>query len=104
MAQPARRRPDRVERIEMFVAELPDRVAELRPALGGRDFETLQRLAHQPKGAAGGYGFPTITEAPKDLERTAKTDHSWERRAAELQALAGPCARPGNRTREVGES
>lgn len=84
---------DMAELIEMFVAELPERVAALRQALTERDFEALRRLAHQLKGAAGGYGFPSITEAAKDLEITAKTDRSLEKTAAEMQALAGLCAR-----------
>ena len=34
-----------------------------------RDRTALQRLVHQLKGAAGGYGFPTISDAARDVER-----------------------------------
>lgn len=84
---------DMVELVEMFVRELPDRVTVIKRALENRDIETLQRFAHQLKGAAGGYGFPTITDAAKSLELTAKTDRTLEKMAAELRELEGLCAR-----------
>ena len=32
----------------------------------------LARLAHQLKGAAGGYGYPSISSAARDVEQHAK--------------------------------
>jgi signal transduction histidine kinase/HPt (histidine-containing phosphotransfer) domain-containing protein len=46
-----------------FVGALPERVNALRSLAAARDLAQLERLAHQLKGAAGGYGFPEITEA-----------------------------------------
>jgi HPt (histidine-containing phosphotransfer) domain-containing protein len=85
--------PDMLELVEMFVQELPQRVSALRQAITQSDLDSLQRLAHQLKGAAGGYGFPTITAAAKDLELTAKTTQDLEKMKTELEALAGLCAR-----------
>ena len=44
----------------------------LEQALANNHYQRLQRLAHQLKGAGGGYGYPSLTEAAKILEDTAK--------------------------------
>jgi len=60
-----------IELVQMFVSENPDRVNSLRVALNAGDFETLKRLSHQLKGAAGGYGFHDITAPSRALEISA---------------------------------
>ena len=60
---------DMLEIVREFAHELPARVASLEGFLGGGDTNQLQTLAHQLKGAGGGYGFPQITEAAGDLEQ-----------------------------------
>ncbi len=47
----------------LFVSELPQRVASIQAALAASDWEGLRTLAHQLKGAAGGYGFPQLGAA-----------------------------------------
>ena len=64
-----------VELIELFVADLADRVEQIQAAFGASDNESLRSIAHQLKGAGGGYGFPTITDRAAAVER---------------QVLAGP--------------
>lgn len=59
---------DMAELVELFVGEMPGRVEALRAASGTESFDTLKRIAHQLKGSAGGYGFPTIGEAAGKLE------------------------------------
>lgn len=54
--------------IELFVSELPDRLATIQAALCDAEFAAIGRLAHQLKGAAPGYGFPTIGEAAEHIE------------------------------------
>ncbi|MEM1331248.1 MAG: Hpt domain-containing protein [Planctomycetota bacterium] len=61
--------PDMAELVVEFVSELDDRVAALQTALDADDLVALRRMAHQLKGAGGGYGFPSITETASDLER-----------------------------------
>ena len=57
--------------VEQFVASLPARATALLEATFAGDLTRLARLAHQLKGAAGGYGFPTITDAAALLEQAA---------------------------------
>jgi HPt (histidine-containing phosphotransfer) domain-containing protein len=61
-----------LELVQEFAAELPARARELESRLDQRAFEDLQRLAHQLKGAGGGYGFPQITEVAATLEQSLK--------------------------------
>jgi PAS domain S-box-containing protein len=60
--------PEMADLIDQFAGSLPDRIAELDRALTGRDFAMLGRLAHQLKGAGGGYGFAQITSAAQQVE------------------------------------
>ncbi|MFH1420039.1 MAG: Hpt domain-containing protein [Planctomycetota bacterium] len=83
--------PDMAELIEMFVDELPDRVGAIEQTLTEQDFDTLKSLAHQLKGAAGGYGFPTITDAAKAIEATAKTTKDIEKLTKEVEFLTTLC-------------
>lgn len=79
--------PDMLEIVREFARELPDRVARLESLLAARDFADLQTLAHQLKGAGGGYGFPIITEVASALERALKSGEPEpivKERAAEL--------------------
>ena len=64
--------PDMLELVQEFAGELPDRAATLERLLAESQLEELQRLAHQLKGAGGGYGFPRITEVAASLEEAVK--------------------------------
>ena len=64
--------PDMAELVDMFLEELPQRLTTLTSAVDGGDVDTLRRLAHQLKGAAGGYGFETIGSAAGSLEALIK--------------------------------
>jgi signal transduction histidine kinase/HPt (histidine-containing phosphotransfer) domain-containing protein len=68
--------------LEAFVGRLPERIGAMERALVGQDLERLADLAHQLKGAAAGYGFPTITDAASELEATTLA------RGAAAEALA----------------
>jgi HPt (histidine-containing phosphotransfer) domain-containing protein len=65
--------PELAEIVEMFVAEMPDRIANFRNLFNDRKSEELRRAAHQLKGAAGSYGFDSITRAAARLEDAVKT-------------------------------
>jgi HPt (histidine-containing phosphotransfer) domain-containing protein len=60
--------PDMLE----IVPELPARIAKLESHLAAHELRELQTLAHQLKGAGGGYGFPQITELAASLEAALK--------------------------------
>jgi HPt (histidine-containing phosphotransfer) domain-containing protein len=60
--------PDMRELIELFVEELPDRIAAIEAAITDGDQATLKRIAHQLKGASAGYGFTVIGKAAGQVE------------------------------------
>jgi len=60
------------EVLASFVGGLGGQIGRARAALDAGDLETLQRIAHQLKGAAGGYGFMCITDAAASLEQSVK--------------------------------
>ena len=62
--------------VEQFVATVPERIGALRAASVTGDRSCLTRLAHQLKGAAGGYGFPRISEAASALEAACAVGHA----------------------------
>jgi HPt (histidine-containing phosphotransfer) domain-containing protein len=55
--------------------------------------EVTCRLAHQLKGAAGGYGFPAITDAAGALERALVMKSSNADIRREIDTLASLCER-----------
>ena len=85
--------PEDAELIEFFIEELPERVDSLRSAVSDEDFELVQRLAHQLKGAAPGYGFPQIGTAAGALEAELReaTIQSVEQIQGELDTLIRLC-------------
>jgi len=83
--------PDMIELVEIFVKELAERMYRIDQALKNEDRQSLITLSHQLKGAAGGYGFPTITNVARSLEMLARSDaaaiDNLAATAAELRAL-----------------
>jgi HPt (histidine-containing phosphotransfer) domain-containing protein len=65
--------PDMFEIVREFAVELPARIAKLEAHIAAGEMRELQTLAHQLKGAGGGYGFPQITELAASLEQALKT-------------------------------
>src|SRR5574340_851014 len=66
------------EIVAMYVDEMPGRVAALLDRLQSGDWEGLRRLAHQIKGAAGSYGFDTITPCAERLENALRQQQPEE--------------------------
>jgi HPt (histidine-containing phosphotransfer) domain-containing protein len=64
--------PDLAEIVEMFVEEMPDRLAAVSSAWSTGNLEELGRLAHQMKGAAGSYGFDVVTPYAAKLEKSVR--------------------------------
>ena len=64
--------PDMSEIVALFVRELPQRLAAMHSALMAGDIEQVRVLAHQLKGAAGGYGFPKLGEAAALVDQGVK--------------------------------
>lgn len=66
------RDPDLVEIVDMFVAELPERIAAILQYLEHQDWDALRRAAHQLKGAGGSYGFEPITNSAARVEQLVR--------------------------------
>lgn len=64
--------PDMQPLLAEFVGELPERISHLNVLATAGEYTELGRLAHQLKGAGGGYGYPAITEAAARLEQAAR--------------------------------
>ncbi len=64
--------PDMIEIVREFADELPSRAESAETLLRQGDLGELQRLAHQLKGAGGGYGFAAVTEVAAALEQALK--------------------------------
>jgi HPt (histidine-containing phosphotransfer) domain-containing protein len=85
--------PDMAGLIGAFVGDLRKRVRALEVAYATNDVDTLKQLAHQLKGASGGYGFDVIGEAAAELESVAATADSVSALADEMETLASLCRR-----------
>ena len=92
---------DMLELIEMFVTDLPTGIAEIEQAIGRRDVSEVAKLAHQLKGPAGGYGFPTITDAADLLEASVMAGDALEAVERHVSTLRELCGRVRGRTISV---
>jgi len=84
---------DMMELVEMFVDEIPERMDHLQQYYQTQDFDELQRLAHQLKGAGGGYGFSPLSEAAAKLEMAVRQDSPLEIVGETLDELIDLCRR-----------
>lgn len=76
-----------------FIESLPERLSTLQVAAREGELDSLCRLAHQLKGAAGGYGFPELSEAAEKLETSAKQSESADEAAEKIAELSVICDR-----------
>lgn len=59
--------------LELFAEALPERRRRLTAAFRSGSFQELRTLAHQLKGAGGGFGFPDLTRCAAELESACKS-------------------------------
>ena len=85
--------PDLSELVEMFVEEMPDRIATLRQQGEAKDWEELRRTAHQIKGAAGSYGFDQVTPVAATLEASCREVRAEQEICDDLDRLVSLCER-----------
>lgn len=76
---------DMREIVEMFVSDMPGKIQSLSTLWEEQRLDDLRRLAHQLKGAGGGYGFPTVGTAAGEVE--ASIDAMAHGRAARVEQL-----------------
>jgi signal transduction histidine kinase/DNA-binding response OmpR family regulator len=83
------------ELIRVFLADSPQRLAEIREALRRRDAEALQRAAHALRGSVGNFGANTAFAASQRLEDIGRTrdldvaDEACVALESELSLLSG---------------
>lgn len=90
--------PDMLELVEMFVVEMPNRVSAIETAVNEADMASIASFAHQLKGAAGGYGFGSITDAAAVVERQAKVYEQLDEVQGAIDQLLSLCRRASSAT------
>ncbi|MBC7784942.1 MAG: Hpt domain-containing protein, partial [Burkholderiales bacterium] len=75
--------------LERFVTRLPERIDEMQRLVREQDLDNLARAVHQMKGAAGGYGFPDITQAATRAEDCIKRADDVGSIATQIDQLVG---------------
>lgn len=85
--------PELAELVQMFVEGLPERAITLERTLDAGDLDRVAALAHQLKGTAGGYGFPSITEAAAKLETSVRSKKAIDDVREQLRSVADLCNR-----------
>lgn len=87
--------PQDAELIEYFLGELPARVDAINAAASHDNFEQLGRIAHQLKGAAPGFGFPTIGSAASKLDEQIReidaTEEAIKQVRMQVESLVSLC-------------
>jgi HPt (histidine-containing phosphotransfer) domain-containing protein len=87
--------PDLREIVDLFVEEMPGRVATMLEQLNSADWDGLRRSAHQLRGAAGSYGFDGISPSAGKVEAAIRDSEPEQRIRETVEELADLC----NRTR-----
>jgi PAS domain S-box-containing protein len=85
-------KPATAKLVEKFLAGLGQRATAIQQAFSSKDLPTLKVLAHQLKGAAGGYGFPALTEAARKVEQDVTSNADIKQLGADVRALADLCS------------
>lgn len=89
--------PDLGEMVDLFLEEMPERVANFLNLLGHQDRQELGRAAHQLKGAAGSYGFKQISPCAARLEDAVEDGLPIEQIRQLVEELTGLCRRAAPR-------
>ena len=85
--------PDLCELADMYVDEMPDKMAALQEALDSNQLELLRQTAHQMKGSAGSYGFNQLTPYAAALESSIRENKSLDEICGSLNVLLSLCGK-----------
>ncbi len=77
--------------IDQFLDALADRIAAVQQSHAAGHLLTVATVCHQLKGAAGGYGYPTISDAALRVEQAARHASNVEELNAALSTLVARC-------------
>jgi CheY-like chemotaxis protein/HPt (histidine-containing phosphotransfer) domain-containing protein len=83
------------EALVSFTAALPSRATAMSTAEASEDWATLRTLSHQLKGAAGSFGYPSITDSCAEVEASVAAGAPADRTAlqARICKLTSLCNR-----------
>lgn len=84
---------DLISLVKSYVSRLPDKAAAIDAARSALDLETVERLALDLMESAGSYGFPSITEAARRIERITRTRCRLDDLLEECALLVDLCRR-----------
>jgi PAS domain S-box-containing protein len=98
--------PDIVGVLKGFITRLENQIDAMHQAFVNGRFEELQRHAHKLMGAAGSYGYPTLTSTAKVLEDAASSQDAMAVGAAldDLDRLAHAIEKGNNRSEPTARS
>lgn len=85
--------PEMMEIVDEFLRGLEERANEVEIALSLEDYPQLTRIAHTVKGAAGGYGYPTIGQLAGEIERISKSNGDKQQLGTVCQSFDVLCRR-----------
>lgn len=85
--------PDLKALVELFVAEMPDRISSLLDRVDASDWEGARRAVHQLKGAAGSYGFGPISQSAARVEEAIRASRPEQEIRRSLEELVDLCRR-----------
>lgn len=85
--------PGMREIVEAFVQEMPNKIRALEDAYAAGAEVDLRRLAHQMKGACGGYGFGSLGESAGRLEAAIDGSAELASLRGQLDELVSMCSR-----------
>ncbi|MHC4976196.1 MAG: Hpt domain-containing protein [Planctomycetota bacterium] len=84
---------DMSELIEYYVSELPEKVKSITECMASNQLDELRRLAHQMKGASGGYGFTPLGEVAGQLEHAIDANDDLQNIQQNVEELIAMCRR-----------
>jgi len=79
--------PDLQGILTEYIAAMPQQVARIAELLEAGQVSELRQAVHRIKGAAGGYGFPQITQAAGSAERQIDSSSPLEALAVQVNEL-----------------
>jgi CheY-like chemotaxis protein/HPt (histidine-containing phosphotransfer) domain-containing protein len=84
--------PSTAKLVERFVAGLPQRLEAMQEAAAKPDWNQLKALAHQLKGAAGGYGFAAVSQSAARVENAVTVNAEAAEIVKHVAVLVQVCA------------
>ncbi|MEC9465262.1 MAG: response regulator, partial [Myxococcota bacterium] len=85
--------PDMADLVEIFIDSLAERLIQIETAVEAGDLDSLERTSHQIAGAAGGYGYPSITVAARDVENRIRSNGQMGEILEATSKLSTLCSR-----------